>query len=74
MHSAIFSGTTCAPIDEDVGRQAGAYLQRYRSSHAIEVADALIAANAIANNAELWTRNRKHYPMRDISFFRAVED
>jgi predicted nucleic acid-binding protein len=70
----LFRALTCAPIDEDVGRQAGAYLQRYRRSHGVEVADALIAANAIANNAELWTRNRKHYPMRDISFFRAVED
>ena len=70
----LFRALACAPIDEDVGRQAGAYLQRYRRSHGVEVADALIAANAIANNAELWTRNRKHYPMRDISFFRAVED
>jgi predicted nucleic acid-binding protein len=32
----------------------------------------LIAANALANNAELWTRNRKHYPMADISFFDAA--
>jgi predicted nucleic acid-binding protein len=70
----LFRALTCAPIDEDVGRQAGAYLQRYRRSHGVEVADALIAANAIANNAELWTRNRKHYPMKDISFFRALED
>lgn len=56
------------------GRQAGAYLQRYRRSHGVWVADALIAANALANNAELWTRNRKHYPMADISFFDAAAD
>ncbi len=65
----LFRALTCAPIDEEVGRQAGIYLQRYRRSHGVEVADALIAANAVANNAELWTRNRKHYPMRDVSFF-----
>ena len=70
----LFRALTCAPIDEDVGRQAGAYLQRYRRSHGVEVADALIAANAVANNAELWTRNRKHYPMAGISFFDAVAD
>ncbi|MDR3700461.1 MAG: type II toxin-antitoxin system VapC family toxin [Candidatus Sulfopaludibacter sp.] len=68
----LFQALTCVPIDAEVGRQAGAYLQRYRRSHGIEVADALIAANAVANNAELWTRNRKHYPMRDVSFFHAI--
>jgi predicted nucleic acid-binding protein len=70
----LFRALTCAPIDEEVGRQAGAYLQRYRRSHGVEVADALIAANAVANNAELWTRNREHYPMAGISFFDAVAD
>ena len=70
----LFRALTCAPIDEEVGRQAGGYLQRYRQSHGVEVADALIAANAVANNAELWTRDRKHYPMRDVSFFGAIAD
>ena len=69
---SLFRALTCAPIDEEVGRQAGAYLQQYRRSHGVEVADALIAANAVANNAELWTRNRKHYPMGEIAFFDAV--
>jgi hypothetical protein len=67
--NGLFRSLTCAPIDEEVGRQAGAYLQRYRRSHSVEVADALIAASAVANHAELWTRNRKRYPMADISFF-----
>jgi hypothetical protein len=70
----LFQALTCAPIDEDVGRQAGAYLRRYRRTHGTEVADALIAASAVANNAELWTRNRKHYPMKDVSFFDAIAD
>jgi|SRR5580693_7483788 predicted nucleic acid-binding protein len=70
----LFRTLICAPIDEEVGRQAGDYLQRYRRSHGVEVADALIAANAVANNAQLWTRNRKHYPMADISFFDAIAD
>jgi len=44
-------------------------LRRYRKSHAIELGDALIAASAVARNATLWTRNRKHYPMKELSFF-----
>ena len=55
------------PIDEEAGRQAGNFLRRYRQSHGIEIADALIGA--AANRAELWTRNRKHYPMKEVSFF-----
>ncbi|MCE5307080.1 MAG: type II toxin-antitoxin system VapC family toxin [Acidobacteriales bacterium] len=66
---SLFRALVCAPIDGAVGRQAGIYLQRYRRSHGVEVADALIAASAVANHAELWTRNRKHYPMKDVTFF-----
>jgi predicted nucleic acid-binding protein len=65
----LFLALTCAPIDEEAGRQAGLYLDKYRRSHAVELADALIAAGAVANAAELWTQNRKHYPMKDIVFF-----
>lgn len=70
----LFLALTCAPIDEAVGHQAGIYLRRYRRSHAVEVADALIAAGAMANGAELWTRNRKHYPMKEITFFETEPD
>ena len=37
--------------------------------HGVELGDALIAATAVANSAELWTRNRKHYSMKELSFF-----
>jgi predicted nucleic acid-binding protein len=59
----------CAGIDADVGRQAGLYLQRYHRSRGVEVADALIAAGAVAHHAQLWTRNRKHYPMKELDFY-----
>jgi predicted nucleic acid-binding protein len=65
----LFRALTCTPIDEEAGRQAGVYLRQYRRSHGVEVADALIAASAVANRAELWTRNRKHYPMKEVHFF-----
>jgi predicted nucleic acid-binding protein len=57
-----------APADAAVGRRAGDYLRLYRKSHRLERGDALIAATAVANDAMLWTRNPKHYPMRELSF------
>jgi predicted nucleic acid-binding protein len=64
----LFASLTCVPVDRDVSRQAGVYLRRYRNSHGVELGDALIAATAVAASAVLWTRNRKHYPMKEITF------
>ena len=63
----LFAKLTCTPLDEKAGRQAGDYLRKYRPSHGVGIADALIAACAVAHKAELWTRNRKHYPCRVLS-------
>ena len=63
----LFRALICVPIDESIGRKAGEYLQRYRKSHALELGDALIASSALLNGAAVWTRNRKHYPMKDLS-------
>src|SRR5947207_208542 len=65
----LFLALTCVPIDAETGRQAGDYLRRYRKSHAVELGDSLIAAGAVLNGALLWTRNRKHYPMKELVFY-----
>ncbi|MGA1870789.1 MAG: PIN domain-containing protein [bacterium] len=56
------------PIDEDIGIKAGEYLSQYSKSHNVEIADALVAAAAYVHKAELYTLNRKHYPMNTIKF------
>ena len=56
-------------LDARAGRQAGAYLARFGSSHGVEIADALIAAAASTAGLSLWTVNRRHYPMSDVRFF-----
>ena len=66
---ALFSIMVVFPVDVTVGRRAGEYLRRYSASHGVELGDALIAATARLSGASLWTRNRKHYPMRDIEFY-----
>jgi predicted nucleic acid-binding protein len=66
---ALFEALVCVPLDAAVGRRAGEYLRRYNTSHNVELGDALIAASAVTSGAVLWTRNRKHYPMRELAFY-----
>jgi hypothetical protein len=66
---ALFDALICVPADAAVGRRAGEYLGRYRKSHTMELGDALIAASAVVSGAQLWTRNRKHYPMPELTFY-----
>ena len=65
----LFESLTCVPIEREIGAQAGHFLRHFGKSHSLEVADALIAASASVTGAELWTRNRKHFPMKELSFF-----
>ena len=52
------------PVDEAVADLAGEYARTYRASHqGIDVPDFIIAATAMRADAELWTRNVKHFPM-----------
>lgn len=65
----LFRSLRCASSNEETGRLAGDYLRHYRKSHDLELPDALIAAAAVQNGAMLWTRNRKHYPMKEVTFY-----
>jgi predicted nucleic acid-binding protein len=66
---ALFAAIHCVPIDSKIGLRAGDYLRQYAKSHHVELGDALIAATVSIHKLELWTRNRRHYPMEDVSFF-----
>jgi len=66
---AFFHARGDIVIDAIAGRQAGTYLARYAKSHGVGVADALIAAAAVTTGLQLWTENRKHYPMPDVKFY-----
>jgi hypothetical protein len=60
----------CVDINERVGHKAGRYRAELGKSHAVEIADALIAAAAHVHGLTLCTRNLKHYPMRDVKKLR----
>ncbi len=66
---ALFAAIHCVPIDSKIGVRAGAYLRRYAKSHGVELGDALIAATVSIHNLQLWTRNRRHYPMGYVAFY-----
>lgn len=53
--------TTIIHIDETISTRAMVYQERYGLSHAMRLADALIAATAISHQKVLVTGNIKHY-------------
>ena len=69
MLELLFDVLVCIPLDKAVARLAGDYLRQFAKSHRLQLGDALIAATASIHGLQLWTRNRKHYPMKDIEFF-----
>ena len=66
---ALFAAVTCVAIDLEIGERAGDYLRQFAKSHHVELGDALIGATAALHKAELWTRNRRYYPMKEILFY-----
>jgi len=51
------------PVSVELARAGGLYQKDYAKTHGIGLADAIIAATAEAENADLKTLNTKHYPM-----------
>jgi len=51
------------PVTFDIAKAGGLYKHDYDKSHSVGLADAIIAATAEAEKAELKTLNIKHYPM-----------
>lgn len=59
----VLSSSDILDVDQGVAEIAGQLMQSFRRSHALETADALIAATAIHYSLELVTLNIKHFPM-----------
>ena len=51
------------PINSEIAKTVGLYKRDFGKSHGIGLADALLAATAFQENAEIITLNIKHYPM-----------
>ncbi len=51
------------PVSAEMARIGGLFKRDYAKSHGVGLADAIVAATATAENADLATLNVKHYPM-----------
>ncbi len=51
------------PVSTEIAKAGGLYKRDYGKSHGVGLADAILAATAEAENAELKTLNTRHYPM-----------
>ncbi|MBW1677318.1 MAG: type II toxin-antitoxin system VapC family toxin [Deltaproteobacteria bacterium] len=51
------------PVSAEIAKTGGLYKRDYGKSHGVGLADAILAATAEAENAELKTLNSKHYPI-----------
>ena len=51
------------PVGVEIAKAGGLYKRDYGKSHGVGLADAILAATAEVENAELRTLNIKHYPM-----------
>jgi len=51
------------PVTPEIARLGGLYKRDYHQSHSVGLADAILAATAKSERAELKTLNIKHYPM-----------
>lgn len=64
--SPLLEAIVWHPVDRQVSESAGALGRSWLPSHAgIDAADFIIAATAILLDAELLTKNIKHFPMFD---------
>ncbi|MDT8439951.1 MAG: type II toxin-antitoxin system VapC family toxin [Wenzhouxiangellaceae bacterium] len=62
---SLFGALLVLPVDERIARQAGDLRRQFGPRHGTGLADALIAATAIVNQARLVSLNVRHYPMID---------
>jgi predicted nucleic acid-binding protein len=59
----LLANSRVLPVERDIAEQAGEFMQRFRKSHRLDIADALIAATAAHHGLDLATLNLKHFPM-----------
>ena len=60
---ALIAAYPVLPVTERIAVAGGLLWRQYRPSHGVGLADALLAATALAEGATLVILNHKHFPM-----------
>jgi hypothetical protein len=69
---AFFTLCEPLPLNNETAKQAGLYAKQYRKAYNnISLEDYLLAATAKIEDCQLWIYNRKHFPMPEVSIFKA---
>ena len=63
LFARLFSIWQIIEVTPEIASLGGDYLQQYRKNHGTDLVDAIIAATARHQKAELVTLNVKHFPM-----------
>ncbi len=65
----LFSFFKSLIIDDAIGVKTGEYAKEFKKAYCgISLEDYMMAATAKQYNMQLWTYNKKHYPMSDIVY------
>lgn len=65
----LFASLVTLPIDEAIADLTGTYLRQYRQlGITLQIADAFIAATAVAKSLALVTYDRRGFPMPELRF------
>jgi predicted nucleic acid-binding protein len=59
----LVSDIEVVDVDNEIAVMGGLLRRQYLKSHGLEIADAIIAATARREGAEMVTLNKKHFPM-----------
>ena len=68
------AGFNILPINEDISRLAGIYMENYKFISGLGIYDAIIAATASHHGRTLFTGNFKHFKGLDISVRRFAKN
>jgi len=63
---SLLSRLKTQPVTQVIVDLAGTIYRRWRSSHGVDVNDALLAASVATTGGKIVTRNVRHFPMPDV--------